>query len=141
MEPGDSILLYDGVCGLCDRLTRFVLRHDRHRRFRFASLQSAFAAEALKKHGRNPDILETVYLLQHPGTPQERLLKKSAAMLAVFRTLGGAWSVVRALWLVPRPIRDWGYDVIARNRYRLFGKVSPESCEVLPEEYRERFIA
>ena len=78
--PGESaIILYDGVCGLCDRFNRFIVSRDRHDRFRLASLQSNFARQLLQRHGLSPDNLDTVYLVLDAGTPKEKLLGRSEA--------------------------------------------------------------
>src|SRR5215470_10829986 len=90
----DPILFYDGVCGFCDRAVQFVLRHDTEQRFRFATLQSAFAHAALGRHGRNADALDTMYLLLDAGTPHERVLSRSDGILALLRELGGSWKVL-----------------------------------------------
>src|SRR5262245_44726111 len=85
------ILLYDGVCGLCNRAVQFILRHDPHGRFRFAALQSDFARGVLQRHGRDSRDLDTMCLLLDADTPHERLLTNSDGVLAVLQELGGAW--------------------------------------------------
>lgn len=132
------VLLYDGVCGLCNRTVQFVLRYDREKKFRFAPLQSAFAAKLLGKKGVDASDLNSFYIvvLREEG---EVLLKHSDAALFVIRELPDIWPVVAwVLRLVPRTIRDWGYRVIASSRYQLFGKY--EACPVPSESDRERFI-
>ena len=138
IDPG-PILLYDGVCGLCNRLVQFCLRHDTNHRLRFASLQSDFAARLLGRHGLDPRDLDTVCLVEGYDRPLERLLARSDAVMAVLHEIGGLWTVVAALLrVVPRWFRDWGYKIVARNRYRIFGR--SQSC-VLPEaKYRDRFL-
>jgi predicted DCC family thiol-disulfide oxidoreductase YuxK len=135
---GAPIILYDGVCGLCNRLNRFVLARDPAGRFRFAALQSALAAEVLTRHGRDPRDLDTLYLVLAPGRPEERLLRKSDAALWILCELGGAWRLTGALRVVPRAIRDFGYDLVARTRYRLFGRY--ETCPVPDPSHRARFL-
>jgi predicted DCC family thiol-disulfide oxidoreductase YuxK len=139
VEPGKPILLYDGVCGLCNRLVRFSLKRDRRRRLVFASLQSNFAGAILRRHGRDPGDLDTVYLVENYGCAEERLSTRSDAVIKLFRTIGGVWSLAALLLrVVPKWLRDWGYEIIARNRYRIFGK--SETC-LLPEaKYRDRFL-
>lgn len=132
------IILYDGVCGLCNRLVQFVLKRDRRDRFRFASLQSRFAAELLTRHGRDPQRLDSVYLVLDPGRPTERLLAKSRAVLAILRELGGPWSVLCVLGVLPTPILNLGYDAVARLRYRLFGRF--ESCLLPDSRFQSKFI-
>ena len=88
---GASIVLYDGVCGLCNGAIRFVWRRDPAGRFRFASLQSRFAREVLSRHQRDPRDLDTMYVIVDYDEPAERLLEKAAAVLYVLRELGGIW--------------------------------------------------
>jgi predicted DCC family thiol-disulfide oxidoreductase YuxK len=132
------ILFYDGVCGLCDRTVQFVLRHDRRGRVRFAALQSASARRMLARHGRDPSRLDTMYLLLSPGAPTERLLDRSDGILGVLDQLGGIWRVSTAAWVVPRFLRDRAYDLVARNRYRWFGRY--DRCILPPPNARERFL-
>jgi predicted DCC family thiol-disulfide oxidoreductase YuxK len=134
----NPIVLYDGVCGLCNRLTQFILKHDTHGRFLFASLQSDLAARLLKRHGRDAHDLDTVYLVIEYEQPGERLLERSDAVLYIGTQLGGIWSVAKAGWLLPKILRDAVYKVVARNRYRVFGKY--ETC-LLPEpKHRKKFL-
>jgi predicted DCC family thiol-disulfide oxidoreductase YuxK len=137
---GDKlVILYDGVCGLCNRLVRFVLRRDRRDRFRFASLQSAFAGELLRRHGRDPGDLDTLYVVAGQGTAEEHLLARSAAVLHVLQEIGGGWRGTAVfLRLLPRPLRDWAYGRVARSRYRIFGKY--DTCPLPTPEERAKFL-
>jgi predicted DCC family thiol-disulfide oxidoreductase YuxK len=136
---GDApIILYDGVCGLCNRLNRFVLARDPAGRFRFAALQSALAGAILSRHGRDPRHLDTVYLVLHHGQPGERLLQKSDAVLWILGELGGGWRLAGAFRVVPRAIRDLGYGLVARTRYRLFGRY--DACPLPDPRHRARFL-
>ena len=132
------IILYDGVCGLCNRLNRVVLARDPAGCFRFAALQSALAREILARHGRDPRDLDTLYLVLAPGRPEERLLQKSDAVLWILRELGGPWRAAGALRVLPRRARDLGYDLVARTRYRLFGRY--DSCPLPDPRHRARFL-
>jgi predicted DCC family thiol-disulfide oxidoreductase YuxK len=136
--PGGPIILYDGVCGLCNRLNRFVLDRDPGGRFRFAALQSPFATEILARHGRDPKDLDTLYLVLAAGRPGERLLRKSDAVLWILRGLGGPWRAAAALRLVPAGLRDAAYDLVARTRYRLFGRY--DACPLPDPRHRARFL-
>jgi predicted DCC family thiol-disulfide oxidoreductase YuxK len=137
--PSNPILLYDGVCGLCDRLVQFVLKRDTRGKFRFSALQSEFAAQLLRRHHVSPEALDTVYLVSDFGLPGERLAARSDAVICILRELGGFWGVVAGLMrLLPRALRDWGYNRVARNRYRVFGKY--ETCMVPGARYRQRFL-
>jgi predicted DCC family thiol-disulfide oxidoreductase YuxK len=132
------IILYDGVCGLCHRLVRFVLARDRAGRFRFAALQSDLVREILTRHGRDPRDLDTLYLVLGHGRSDERLLRKSDAALWILRALGGPWQAAGALHVVPRPLRDLGYDLVARTRYRIFGRY--DACPLPDPRHRGRFL-
>ena len=133
------ILLYDGVCGLCNRMNQFVLRHDRAGVFRFASLQSALAARVLARHGADAADLDTVYVVVNPDQPDEHLLARSDAVIFVLKQLGGFWGLTGfVLQFKPRFLRDWGYRVVARNRYRFFGQ--SETCFLPSPENRDRFL-
>jgi len=133
------ILLYDGVCGLCNRVNQFVLRRDADGIFRFASLQSALALRVLQRHGESPQDLDTFYVIVNPDQPDEYLRSRSDAAIFVMQTLGGFWRALGAIVkLVPKALRDWVYRLIARNRYRVFGRA--DTCFLPQPRYRERFL-
>jgi predicted DCC family thiol-disulfide oxidoreductase YuxK len=133
------IVLYDGICGLCNRLNQFILRHDQKEVFRFATLQSLLAERILTRHGANARDLDTVYVVVNYGQPNESLLPRSDAVVFVLQRVGGIWrpSGVLINWL-PRSFRDWAYRLIARNRYRIFGR--SETCILPSPEHRGRFL-
>ena len=132
------VLLYDGVCGLCNRLVQFALRHDHEKVFRFASLQSSFGTRVLKQHGVDATALKTVYVLA-PGNEGQLLLQQSEAILFLMSRLGGIWGVLAQMArLLPHGIRDWAYNLIARHRYRIFGRY--DSCPLPSVADRERFL-
>jgi predicted DCC family thiol-disulfide oxidoreductase YuxK len=133
------ILLYDGVCGLCNRFVQFILRRDADAVFRFGSLQSPLARQILARHGADPADLDTVYVVLSYDLPDERLLPRSDAVIFILRKLGARRHTLgHLLQLVPRPLRDWGYRIVARNRYRIFGR--SEICMLPAPEYRDRFM-
>jgi predicted DCC family thiol-disulfide oxidoreductase YuxK len=136
---GHPILLYDGVCGLCNYLVHFVLRRDRKGVFRFAWLQGEIARHVLERHGMRSGELDTVYIVVNYELPEERLLARSDAVGFVLGEFGWAWRAAAVvLRIVPRVLRDAGYSFVARNRYRLFGR--SEMCRVPGELDRGRFI-
>jgi len=138
-EPeSEAIVLYDGVCGLCNRAVQFLLKKDRHDRLQFASLQSEFAAGLLKRHGLDPKGLDTVYAVLNYGKPNETLLAKGDAFLFFAKAIGGIWNVARVGRILPRPVRNWLYDFIARHRYQVFGK--SESCMLPDPKQRHKFL-
>ena len=133
------IILYDGVCGLCNRAVRFVLKRDHRDRFRFASLQSEFADGILRRHAIKPGNLDTFYLVTDHEQPAEHLSERSEAAVAVLRDLGGVWGLLGlSLWMLPKPVRDWGYNVVARRRYRVFGKY--DVCPLPDVKDRHKFL-
>jgi predicted DCC family thiol-disulfide oxidoreductase YuxK len=134
----NPIVLYDGVCGLCNRLVKFLLKRDTHDRFRFASLQSEFANNVLTQHGLDPQDLDTVYVVKNYGQPDERLLARSDAILFMLRQLGGLWKVAGVGHLLPKVFRDTVYRVVSRNRYRVFGK--HQSCMLPEPKNRAKFL-
>ncbi len=133
------IILYDGVCGLCNRFVQFILRRDRNAVFRFASLQNAFAAPILARHRANPSDLDTVYVVVNHELPGEYLLSRSDAALFVLKQLAGLWRPAASLLqLLPQFFRDAAYNVVARHRYRLFGR--SEVCALPRDQDRTRFL-
>jgi len=135
---GEHLVLYDGVCGLCNRLTTFLLLHDDREVFSFAALQSDVGAEIVERAGGNPRVLTTFYVLAHYGTPDARLIGKGRAALFVAGRLGWPWKALAVFGVLPTALLDLGYSLIARNRYRVFGRT--EQCFAPRPEYRRRFI-
>jgi predicted DCC family thiol-disulfide oxidoreductase YuxK len=132
------VVLYDGVCGLCNRMVQFLLEHDRHDRLRFASLQSEFAATVLARHHADPRDLDTVYVIVNYDERDENVLARSDAILSLGPALGGIWNIAAAGKMIPRKLRNAIYDLVARNRYRVFGK--HESCMMPEHRYRWKFL-
>ena len=128
------VILFDGVCNLCNGSVNFVIDHDPEAYFRFASLQDDAAQPLLRAHGLTPDYLDSVVLVE-----DGKLYRDSTAALRIARKLGAPWSWLYALIVVPRPLRDLVYGYIARNRYRWFGK--QDSCRIPTPELRARFLA
>jgi predicted DCC family thiol-disulfide oxidoreductase YuxK len=127
------IVLFDGVCNLCSGSVQFILQRDPEGTFRFASLQSAAGRSLMTEHGLDPDALSSVVLIEDGRAWQE-----SSAALRIAWHLPGAWKLLRAFAVIPRPLRDAVYRWIARNRYRWFGK--KEACWLPTPELRERFL-
>lgn len=126
------IVFFDGVCGLCNTTVDWIVKRDRRGIFRFAPLQGETAAERLSK--ADTEQLSSLVLIMDGQT-----YRKSSAVARILWQLG-AWHQVAGtlLWVIPRPMRDWGYTVVARNRYRWFGK--KESCRLPTPEERGRFL-
>jgi predicted DCC family thiol-disulfide oxidoreductase YuxK len=130
-----AVVLFDGDCSLCNRSVQFILRHDPAKRFQFASLQSSAAQRLLLQADQRPEKLpDSVVLVEHG-----KVYTLSTAALRIARRLNGILPLVSLLMLVPSPIRDWGYDWIARNRYRWFGK--QQACLLPTAEMKGRFLA
>jgi len=134
MESTDHpVLLFDGVCNLCNGSVQFIIERDPEARFRFASLQSEEGQALLNRFESRPADLSSVVLVQ-----EGRLYARSEAALRVARQLSGGWPLLYALIVVPRPIRDAVYNWIARNRYRWFGK--KDACMIPSPDLKARFL-
>src|ERR1700735_242776 len=129
------MLFYDGHCGLCHRAVRFVVRHDRSgHAFRFAPLQGETFRERVFLPQRET-LPDSMVVLTGDGS----LLTRSDALIYILRRLGGGWKLLAGvLGVIPRPLRDFVYDFVARVRYRIFGR-RDEYCPVVPPELRTRF--
>ncbi len=132
-NPTHPILLFDGVCNLCNASVQWVIERDTAGIFRFASLQSETGAFFLKKHNLPVGELNTVVLVEG-----DRAWTRSDVPLRIFKKLGGWWRLLLVFALVPRPLRNAVYDWIARNRYRWFGK--KDECWLPTPELRQRFL-
>ena len=132
------VLLYDGLCGFCDGTVQFILRHDRTKTLRFATLQGDYARAIFARHPELAGIDSLVLVEPDPVTGTEKVHVRSSGALAVARYLGGAWHLARVTAIVPRVVRDLAYDSFARIRYRVFGRY--DSCPIPTPEQRARFI-
>lgn len=137
-DPGRHVLLFDGVCGLCNRVVRFVLARDRRRLFRLAPLQGAAGRRILAAHGRDPDRLETLYVVADYASGTGTVLSRSAAVLFVVGQLGWPWRLATALRWMPAALRDRLYDAVAAHRYRFFGRLA--ACPAPDPRCRDRFL-
>jgi predicted DCC family thiol-disulfide oxidoreductase YuxK len=133
-----TLVLYDGVCGLCNRLVAFLIRHDRRDEFRFAPLQSSTARTLLRRYGLNPDDLDSVVVIADFGGPTERALTRSQAALWAIGRVGGSWRIFVVGRVIPLPLREVLYKAIANRRYRIFGKY--DECPLPKSEDRHKFL-
>jgi predicted DCC family thiol-disulfide oxidoreductase YuxK len=134
---GAPVLLYDGVCGFCNKTVQMILDHDRKGTMLFAALQSDYGRAIVERHPGLRGVDSVVYVERSQGGG-ERVHVRSDAALRVLKYLGGAWKLLLVAYVIPKPVRDFFYDLFARNRYRLFGKY--DSCMLPPPEVRARFL-
>lgn len=129
----DNLVLFDGVCNLCESSVQFIIRHDPKARFRFASLQSDYAQQLLKERGLQTKKFDSIVLVQN-----NQLFQRSDAALRIARGLSKGWSLLYVFIVVPRFVRDAVYNMIAANRYHWFGK--KDACMIPTPELKSRFI-
>lgn len=133
MRDGRPIIVFDGVCNFCSAWVSFVLRWDRAEQFLFAPAQCRMGSELLATTGFAQGLLRTILLVSDSGVHS-----KSDAIIEICSRFGGPWKMAKVARLVPRSLRDWAYDVIARNRYALGGRRS--ECMIPPPAVRLRFL-
>jgi predicted DCC family thiol-disulfide oxidoreductase YuxK len=129
----DNLVLFDGVCNLCTASVQFIIRHDREAIFYFAPLQSEIGREICRSHGLDPADVQTFVLISGG-----KILVRSDAAIEVASRFGGAWRILPVFRLVPRVARDWIYSVVARNRYRWFGRT--DACMIPTPAIKDRFL-
>jgi predicted DCC family thiol-disulfide oxidoreductase YuxK len=128
-----KVILFDGVCNLCNHSVQFIIRHDPVGQFKFAALQSPFGQEQLRKFGIPQEALNSVILIS-----KDAAFQRSDAALEIARYLTGMWRGLYYFKVIPRFVRDWIYDRISKNRYSLFGK--RDECMIPTPELKARFI-
>ena len=132
-DGSHPIVLFDGVCNFCDASITWIIRRDKHARFRFAPLQSPTGERLQREHGLDPIAVDTMLLIE-----DGRVYLRSTAALRIVRDLSFPYPLLYAFIIVPPPIRDFFYDWFARHRYRWFGK--KDACMVPTAEVRDRFL-
>lgn len=133
MITSSHILLFDGVCNLCNSLVRFIIKKDRDAKIKFTPLQSVSGNSLLKKINISASVTDSVIYI----TGDEFFLK-SSALLHLLKDLGGVWKLFYGFIIIPLFIRDFFYNIIAKNRYKIFGKT--DKCMVPASDHRERFV-
>lgn len=129
-----AVILFDGVCNLCNSFVQFIINHDSGERFRFTSLQSEAGQKLLAQYSTTVAATpETVILVE-----QDQLFTHSTAVLRILRGLGGAWQLLYVAMILPRALRDALYRFVARHRYQWFGQ--QESCMLPTPELAQRFL-
>lgn len=127
------VILFDGVCNLCNSSVQFIIKRDRKRIFRYASLQSEFGKKIIERFKLADKNIDSIILFENNS-----IKIKSTAVLQVLKRTGGIYSILYVFIIVPESIRNGIYDFIARNRYRWFGK--RETCMIPTPELKKRFI-
>ncbi|MBH1737765.1 thiol-disulfide oxidoreductase DCC family protein [Stenotrophomonas maltophilia] len=130
---GSAVIVFDGVCALCNRWVRFLLHFDRKERYRFAAMQGERGSALLRAHGLDPQDPASFLLLDAQGTWTD-----TDAILRVLAGLGGGWRLSGVLKVLPRGWRDAAYRALARNRYRWFGR--HDACHLPAPEQAARFL-
>ncbi|WP_445391865.1 thiol-disulfide oxidoreductase DCC family protein [Stenotrophomonas muris] len=130
---GSAVIVFDGVCALCNRWVRFLLRFDRKGRYRFAAMQGERGSALLRSHGLDPQDPASFLLLDAQGAWTD-----TDAILRVLAGLGGGWRLSGVLKVLPRGLRDAAYRALARNRYRWFGR--HDACHLPAPEQAARFL-
>ena len=133
MNAEYKIILFDGVCNLCNSGVNFIIDHDRKNIFRFASLQSDAGQTLLKKFSLNNESFDSIILIDN-----EKYFSRSSAVLKIVKNFPGFWKLLYISIVIPPAIRDFLYDIIAENRYKWFGK--KDSCRVPTPELKEKFL-
>ncbi len=128
-----GIVLFDGVCNFCNSSVNFIIRKDGNDHFRFLPLQSEKGNAIIERHNLDPENIQTVILLEGG-----RIYTRSTAALRIVRNLKGGWKLLYGFVIVPAFIRDFFYDIIAKNRYRWWGK--RESCMVPTPDVKKKFL-
>lgn len=127
-----KLILFDGECNFCDRSVQFIIKRDPKAYFKFSSIQSEIG-QSLRKRNNIPQQIDSLVLID-----DNKWYCKSSAVLRVCRNLSGLWKICVFFLIVPRPIRDFFYEIIAKNRYKWFGK--KDSCMLPASEIRDRFL-
>jgi predicted DCC family thiol-disulfide oxidoreductase YuxK len=128
-----KIILFDGVCNLCNSSVNFVIKHDPKNRFKFAALQSEIGQELISKHNINTLKTDSIILIDN-----DRAYIKSTAALRIAKYLNKGYPLLYGFIIIPNFIRNWVYDYIAKNRYKWYGK--KDSCMIPTPELKEKFL-
>jgi len=134
MIQNNKIILFDGVCNLCDNCVQYVIKQDKRNEFKFASLQSEIGQKLAKERGIDTSDVDSIILIE-PGVAY---YTKSTAALKIAQSFGGVWQLASVLEWIPEKTRDWAYDYVAKNRYKWYGK--KESCMIPTPELKSKFL-
>ena len=134
MEPTTKIILFDGVCNLCNNSIQFIIKRDKKNIFRYAALQSEVGQKLTNERGIDTSTVDSIILIE-PGVAY---YTKSTAALEIGKTFGGGYKLLGLFQWIPETLRNWVYDFVARNRYKWFGK--REECMVPTPELKAKFL-
>jgi predicted DCC family thiol-disulfide oxidoreductase YuxK len=134
LPEGKKIILFDGVCNLCNSFVQYVINRDKKDQFRFAALQSDLGQEILQHIGVDTSSVDSIVLYE----PGRAYYVKSDAALEIGRNLSGVSFMASALRVLPIGVRNWGYDFVAKNRYKWYGK--KDQCMIPTPELKEKFL-
>ncbi|HEX9757226.1 MAG TPA: thiol-disulfide oxidoreductase DCC family protein [Nitrospiria bacterium] len=127
------LILFDGVCNLCTGTTIFLIKRDKQKHFKLALMQSPLGQKLLADFGLPQKDFTTFVLVTHEGH-----FTKSTAVLKIIKEMPGGWSLLYSFIIIPKPIRDWVYEFVAKNRFRFFGR--RQTCLVPTEDIKDRFL-
>jgi len=133
MNYEKPVVFFDGVCNLCSSIIQFIINHDRKERFLFCALQSEKAKMILNNLNHNFSVTDTIVFYE-----KGMLFTRSTAALKIIRRLSGIYSVLYIFIIIPKPLRNYAYNLIAKKRYKWFGKM--DSCMIPSPELQKRFI-
>lgn len=134
MNKNKKIILFDGVCNLCNSSVQYVIEHDKRDVYRFAALQSEIGKKLVEERGIDTSQIDSIILIE-PGVAY---YTKSTAALKIAQSFGGVWQLTGVLEWIPEKIRNWVYDFIAKNRYKWYGK--KEACMIPTTELKAKFL-
>ncbi len=132
-DISQKIVLIDGVCNLCVAVVHFILKNEKNHDIKFASIQDSIGAKSMQKYGLAKDDLSSVVLIKN-----NQIYQYSDAALEISKDLKAPWSLLSYFRFLPKPIRDFFYNIIATNRYKIFGK--KDSCFMPTAELKKRFL-
>ena len=133
ISSNTQLILFDGVCNFCNSSINFIIDHDPYNHFKFAPLQSEIGQEILRKFNKNTEDFDSIILLKN-----NILYQKSDAALEITKHLSGSWKYLSVFKILPTFFLNFFYDIVAKNRYRIFGR--SDSCRMPTAELRERFL-
>ena len=133
LDKKDKIILFDGVCNLCNGAVTFIIKRDKNNLFKFATLQSDIAEELLIDKLSDKELLDSIVLIENG-----KQYTKSSAALRIAKNLSGAYPLLYIFMVIPKFLRDWVYSIIAKNRYKWFGK--KDACMIPTPELKKKFL-